>query len=687
MTWLPDGVGTAELPKRALKYLRPRAPAEAIRRAGGVYLTAAETLAIKLRPDNMPQSDSLAFPDAKNRSGVVRFLAPGALPKFKMTYKARLRLFYPPFRPRSDYDRRAVRRNVREPIRLVEGPIKAACLNWHDLPAVGLNGVWGGSQDHKPIRDFDRWAWEGRTVIADFDSDVIRKVGPRQALWWLWDSVLRPRGAAQLLITLIPEPQKVKVGPDDLVMAEGRAALLALEADAKPITDARFFDWGAPAYVQELNQELAVVLDGHGTIAIENRGAQFPAKVITLSRRRDAEVHFANRIVTYTVGVKQVRSPAFPLWLEAPQRREFRALVLKPDQPPGYDPVTKDFNLWEGWGVEEHKPDGGHSWSCLKAHIEQIVAAGNQTHAEYVLNLMAFWVQNPGVRPLVALVLRGNEGIGKGILLNAVVKLFGKHGLAIGQQHHLTGKHNTLLEGVLFIVGDEAFFAGDKASNAVLKRLITEPFLQIEPKFVNPYTLPNLLKLAISSNEHWVIPAGLDARRFAVFNVSNARKEDHPYFAAMTAQLDSGGLEAMLYDLRRRDLSSFDPRKFPKTKALFEQKKLSFDAPTGWWFDKLCLGRLTEFDRGWTGRIRCSVAQDEIRKRLGSSYENRSIETLTGIRLKELCPGVERVRPQLDRRRVWYYEFPGLKVCRADFERHLQTRINWKTGNSKGRLR
>jgi len=62
-----------------------------------------------------------------------------------------------------------------------------------------------------------------------------------------------------------------------------------------------------------------------------------------------------------------------------------------------------------------------------------------------------------------------------------------------------------------------------------------------------------------------------------------------------------------------------------QNEGLFEQKKLSFDAPTGWWFDKLCLGRLTEFD-ALDRSIRCSVAQDEIRKRLGSSYETAQLK-------------------------------------------------------------
>ena len=53
----------------------------------------------------------------------------------------------------------------------------------------------------------------------------------------------------------------------------------------------------------------------------------------------------------------------------------------------------------------------------------------------------------------------------------------------------------------------------------------------------------------LASNEDWVVPASLESRRFFVLDVSNARANDHTYFAAITDELEHGGYEAMLDEL------------------------------------------------------------------------------------------------------------------------------------------
>jgi hypothetical protein len=78
--------------------------------------------------------------------------------------------------------------------------------------------------------------------------------------------------------------------------------------------------------------------------------------------------------------------------------------------------------------------------------------------------------------------------------------------------------------------------------------------------------------LIMSSNSDWVVPAGADARRYFMLNVSDAHMQDHKYFAAIAKQMDDGGRQALLYFLINRDLSRFDVRCVPQTEALAEQK-------------------------------------------------------------------------------------------------------------------
>ena len=123
----------------------------------------------------------------------------------------------------------------------------------------------------------------------------------------------------------------------------------------------------------------------------------------------------------------------------------------------------------------------------------------------------------------------------------------------------------------LLVFCDEGFWAGDKSAEGILKSLVTEDHLVIEPKNKNPFTIKNNVRLIIASNNNWVIPAGLEERRFFVLDVSNKHMQDHGYFQPIFEQMDSGGREAMLYDLLRYDYSEINLKEIPRTAALLDQ--------------------------------------------------------------------------------------------------------------------
>jgi hypothetical protein len=185
---------------------------------------------------------------------------------------------------------------------------------------------------------------------------------------------------------------------------------------------------------------------------------------------------------------------------------------------------------------------------------------------------MAHAAQNPGRQVEVALVMQGKEGTGKGVTAKELGRLFGAHFRHISQAGHLTGHFNAHLQQCSVLFADEAFFAGNRSHEGILKALITEETLIIEPKGLDAFAVRNCLHLIMSSNAEWVIPASADARRYFVLAVADHHKQDHAYFAAITREMDNGGREALLYELLNRDLSSFNVRDVPQTDALADQK-------------------------------------------------------------------------------------------------------------------
>src|SRR5262249_26291796 len=89
----------------------------------------------------------------------------------------------------------------------------------------------------------------------------------------------------------------------------------------------------------------------------------------------------------------------------------------------------------------------------------------------------------------------------------------------------------------------------------------------IERKGVDPVPVRNLIRLLVTSNNHWVVPAGMEERRFAVVDLGEAAIQNAEYFAAIDDEMANGGREALLDYLLRFDLSNVDLRCSTPSKA------------------------------------------------------------------------------------------------------------------------
>lgn len=260
-------------------------------------------------------------------------------------------------------------------------------------------------------------------------------------------------------------------------------------------------------------------------------------------------------------------------WLKHPHRRtlsEFRfdpstTKKLLASSVPGQAPYL---NLWNGFGVEVSKGD----WSLLDQHVHEVLADGVDDYYSYIIRWCAWVLQNPDKVPEVALVFRGSKGAGKGTIGRALARIFGDHGLHLSSAGLLTGRFNEHYRLTAFVFADEAIHRGDKAV-AKLQTMITEDTLGKGEKVVQTV---NCLSILMAAEDGWNIPAGPYERRYGVFDVSAWRRGDRDYFRALNAQIENGGLEAMLHDLLETDLGDWHPREdVPQTAALARQKELS----------------------------------------------------------------------------------------------------------------
>lgn len=281
-------------------------------------------------------------------------------------------------------------------------------------------------------------------------------------------------------------------------------------------------------------------------------------------------------------------------WIDHRFHRQYERLDLVPNGPAELSNGSEEFpglvlNLWRGWGVEPAAGD----WNRMRQHIDEVLASGNPEFADYIIRWTAWNVQNPGEPAEVALVLRGGKGSGKGVFGRILSRFFRGHSLHLSNPKHLTGQYNAHLQNKLLLWLDEGMWAGDKQAESVLKTMITEDQIFIEPKGVDAFQWKNRLKLFITANAEWVVPMSHDERRYAINTVSDHVAQDPEYFVPLFEEMDNGGIAAMLWDLQEMDLDGWHPRdSIPVTEAMVEQKIASLSGPDQWRLEKLNCGEL-----------------------------------------------------------------------------------------------
>jgi hypothetical protein len=393
-----------------------------------------------------------------------------------------------------------------------------------------------------------------------------------------------------------------------------------------------------------MNKRRAVVLEtGKATVITETYDDILKRRVLTRSTFGDIKNFFNNKRVV--IGINRgtgnpIMSPLGTFWLTHPKRREYQRIVFAPGQD-----VPQCYNLWNGFSVEPRSGD----WSLLRDHIHKNICRGDDPLFKYVEAWLAFGVQRPGEPAETALVMRGGRGTGKGVLGREYGRLFGQHFVHVAHARHLVGNFNAHLQDAVIVFADEAFGTSDKQAEAVLKMLITEETIPIERKFRDVISCKNVAHVIVASNNDWVVPAGVDERRFCVLDVSDAHIQDTTYFKAMVDQMRDGGSAAMLHDLMRVDLAAVDLRHAPVTDALREQKLHSLSPEDEWWYEKLYNGRLLNDDAGWKVEVLCDGLVEDFGRALKlSNSSGRSSATRLGMFLKKVLPPGYPRRTQRD---------------------------------------
>jgi len=522
--------------------------------------------------------------------------------------------------------------------------------------------------------------WSSRDpAYADRDFENGRK----------WDSLHSDAGSRVTYRTLnkfLIDAGKEKAIPrdaveDDFASVEGEDVVLPDE-DADEATRPPRPHAATRGVLDRMNDKYCAVLDGAKFRVMTEQDDP------TTGRRhwqRQAKQDFENFLANRKIERGDSVVPVAEAWLEWGQRRTCNGVIFDPSGR-GHKGLL---NLWTGWGVEAKKG----SWARMQEMVAEVLCDGDATMYDYVMNTAARIVQRPDLPGEVAMCFQGGKGVGKSTFGNALVRIGGRHGLAIHSAALITGRFNAHLEDVVVLFADEAIRPQDKEAESRLKALITEPLLMFEGKGRDAKPAANRIHVIMAANEEWVVPASADERRYMVTRVSVKWRGKVAKWEALYAEMkrDGGqGYRAMLFDLLRHKIpDGWQPQsRIPHNKALMEQKMRSWTPMIQWWYEGIVAGIAPFQHRGdWSkGPIRVFV--QDIRSEFAAYAKatekrgaTRSLDRFMVNELERVCPGIVKDqqdavpedRPDLQANpsngRARAIVFPSHSHCKAEFAR------------------
>lgn len=344
------------------------------------------------------------------------------------------------------------------------------------------------------------------------------------------------------------------------------------------------------------------------------------------------------------------------------------------------------FNTFHAWPI---KPYRG-VWPLLEWHIREAICGGNEDEYEYFCNWVAHLIQRPAEKPGISVVLQGPRGAGKTLVMSALAQKLAPYSFVAGNNSQLVGNFNSHLRNKLLLVVEESFWAGSHRDKGTLQHLITDHLTSYEKKGFDSESGVSYLRVSMITNDDWAVPASAaDERRYFLPSICEAAiardtKDGRKgfFFPKLASEMQSGGLEAFLWDMAHRDLSEVSLRTIPATQKLADQKMLSLDWLDNWIHDALQSGVIAVKDDKipWT-QHGCRISMSRLKDSLNdaapnySAFKERSALTLFSLRFKKLFGEIPFTRSGgiggTD------YVFYSIDLYRQQFETYVKIPISW----------
>lgn len=328
--------------------------------------------------------------------------------------------------------------------------------------------------------------------------------------------------------------------------------------DVKPFDDIEIPEFDSNAWYENATDYESV------KHKLEKDNARILEPPMFISRPNDkspyypcSEKGFKHKTSTYVFEGKNGIESIYNQWMKDPQCRTYNGVDFIPDVNKCPSDV---FNLFTGFprSITDHDVDT----SIIHEHLRDVICGGDEALYQYMLNYEAHMVQKPDELPLVAVVMKGEQGGGKDSEIDKLVMLVGdEHCHRTSNINDMVGNFNPSMFKKIIYQLNELGGKDGFASKESIKHFITANRYDINSKHKDVISHGNYLRLFILSNNHTPVEIPYDDRRFVVIKVSSVWKGNTEKFDAFHAAIrDPKVMDAYYTELMSRDISTFVPK-------------------------------------------------------------------------------------------------------------------------------
>lgn len=312
--------------------------------------------------------------------------------------------------------------------------------------------------------------------------------------------------------------------------------------------------------LKDMLSRFCFISDGSQVADIEN-----PLRVF--SRADFANTHLASTAIVVNAADEEKVVPVAELWMSSRIRQGVSTTTFKPgDGRFTRAPRTEAtaINTWTPFRRREPSGRYDENVAAFEGHVRYLF--GEDT--DRFLDWLAHIEQEPGVLPHTAwLHVSSKTGTGRNWLASVLTRVWRRHvapGFDIAGC--LDSGFNGRLSGALLAIVDEIREGGSEQwrHSEAMKRLITEEFRHINPKYGRQSVEYNCCRFLLFSNHVSAIPLDQTDRRFECV-VFEGHPQTEAYYGTLYPLLKDGGfINDVAQYLARRDLSSFQPGRHAK---------------------------------------------------------------------------------------------------------------------------